>query len=743
MELLAPVGNQENFHAAIEAGADAVYVGAPDLNARNLARDLKLEEIGAMVRFCHEHGKKLYVAANSLILEREVPKAIETLANLEILRPDALIVQDLGIIRLVREYFPQLPLHASTLMHAHNADTVRLFASLGCSRVVLARELTLKEIATIAGQTEVQLEVFIHGAMCFSYSGLCLFSSYLGGKSGMRGRCVQPCRRRYRWQGKGGKTGRGKGGNYLFSMNDLSGLDAVPGLRHVGVTSLKIEGRLRSAHYVSHIVQAYRRVLDANDTSFESALVEAKALVHRAMGRTVASGYFFSPRPKEGITPYYSGNTGLHLGRINTIDQQGEGLYGTISLKEPVAVGDRLRLHFEVSGERYAFRLKEIHVEGRQVQYADDGILAQLLLPGDIDEPRPGRVEVYKIDVRNQGGDSGPVLNIDEVKRELVKNRRKSANRIRQIQVRIGYGNDKSDGKKVVTDFARRQPGKRTFQKKAGGHGIFPEWWLKTDSPELVLGKFPLVPDRLLLTLDKNLVAQAGRIRQYLGGQVKKVIWALPPVLAGGDLGRMRNRVASLIRSGFKSFQISHISQISLFDKERVHLFGDYTLNLMNDQAVRLIGSSGLEAVQIAIELDRDGLRDLIQGYRVSTEPPGSREHVHASGLRLGLTVFGAPPLFISRMTADHFLYDRVLVSPKEEPFTIRKKEWGTLTLPGRPFSLLPYLPELKDMGLGYVVIDLTGMSVDKKNLRELMGRLTGKTRVAKLPTFNYLGKLE
>jgi len=146
MELLAPAGTIETFHAAIEAGADAVYVGAPGFNARNLARDLRLEEIGAMIRFCRDRGKKLYVAANSLILERELPLVVETLAQLEFLMPDALIVQDLGLIRLIRRYFPQLRLHASTLMTAHNSPAVSALAGLGCERVVLARELTVRRL---------------------------------------------------------------------------------------------------------------------------------------------------------------------------------------------------------------------------------------------------------------------------------------------------------------------------------------------------------------------------------------------------------------------------------------------------------------------------------------------------------------------------------------------------------------------------------------------------------------------
>ena len=258
-ELLAPVGNIENFFAAIEAGADAVYVGAPGFNARNLARDLSLEEIGAMIEYCHTEERKLYIAANSLILEDELAPVIKNLALIQELEPDGLIVQDLGIINLVNHYFPRLRLRSSTLMTAHNSDSGRFLAGLGIENVVLSRELTLKEIAAISARCgDIQLEVFVHGAMCFSYSGLCLFSSYLGGKSGLRGKCVQPCRRAYTPLTKSKKgSGKKRSGGYIFSMNDLCGFEALPELRDAGVSSFKIEGRLRSAHYVKHIVQAH------------------------------------------------------------------------------------------------------------------------------------------------------------------------------------------------------------------------------------------------------------------------------------------------------------------------------------------------------------------------------------------------------------------------------------------------------------------------------------------------------
>ena len=208
MELLAPAGNFETFHAALDAGADAVYVGAPGLNARNLAKDLSLDQIGSMILTAHDRGRKVHVALNSLAREQDLPRLLETLAYFETVTPDALIIQDLGIVNLVMDHFPSLEIHGSTLMAIHNLAGVQALASLGFSRVVIAREYTVKEIERLIRQSPIEIEVFVHGAMCFSYSGLCMFSSYLGGKSGLRGKCVQPCRRKYSLRSTGKSGGK-------------------------------------------------------------------------------------------------------------------------------------------------------------------------------------------------------------------------------------------------------------------------------------------------------------------------------------------------------------------------------------------------------------------------------------------------------------------------------------------------------------------------------------------------------
>ncbi len=747
MELLAPAGNRENFLAAMEAGADAVYVGAPALNARNLARDLRLDEIVSMVQYCHEHGKKIYLAANSLVREQDLPQAIETLAMLEAMGTDGLIVQDLGVVRLIREYFPKIPLHASTLLSANNSLSLKGFKTMGFERVVLARELTLKEIQKLCEKSGVEIEVFVHGAMCFSYSGLCLFSSYLGGKSGLRGKCVQPCRRYYSWSSqKGGhssaskqknksgkghpRTGKGKG-QYVFSMNDLSALSAVPQLQQAGVASLKIEGRLRSAHYVSHIVRAYRLVMDASASAFPEALKEAERLTSRAMGRKTSSGYFFSPQPVDAITPYQSGNMGDHLGRLGSVKFfEGRG-YGKISLKEPLEKGDRIRLHAEPSGERLSFSLKELRVGNDSVNKAKRGSKAQLQLPEWEFFERSSRIEVYRVDVRKDAGLAKIRLpDKQSTMAELDRIFNETRSRVQEVLLEVASPLTEDEIPEVINPniYIGKKAKKQTRKIK-----LPLDTWLRVDQAKSLFSPLPFVPDRFLIPLNKANLTQTGQLKKFLGRRIRDLTWCLPPVLFEGELQRTQKQIQLLLRSGFRSFQLGHIAQFTFFQNEqRVYLSSDYTVSLLNSQAMTLVEEGGLESAQLSIECDKKILLELITRYR--------RYH---SDLQLGLTVYGAPALFTARLNPDHFQYNKTLKSPKNEEFVLVKKDNITATVPKRPFSLLPYLFELKSMGLDYAVIDLSHLGMGKKDMEELGERLKGTGKYSKLPTFNYLGELE
>ena len=261
MELLAPAGNLECALAAFDEGADAVYAGLKKFNARERTENFSADEMSKLIAYAHKHGRKVYVTFNTLVKENELDEAAAELARLETLRPDAVIMQDLGIVRLARKYFPALTLHGSTQMSLHNSAGLRVAAELGLSRVILERQTTLAELETMMrSDPSVEVEIFIHGALCCCISGTCLLSSWLGGWSGNRGKCKQPCRRRYR---------SAEGNGFFFSAQDLETLEILPRLLKTGVSAFKIEGRLRRSDYVSHVVAAYRMAMDAAERSEE------------------------------------------------------------------------------------------------------------------------------------------------------------------------------------------------------------------------------------------------------------------------------------------------------------------------------------------------------------------------------------------------------------------------------------------------------------------------------------------
>lgn len=708
-ELLAPAGSVNVFESAIEAGADAVYIGAPALNARALSKDFTLAEIAAMIQFAHKRDVKLYLAANSLLKENEIPQTLQTLAMLEALEPDALIIQDLGVYHLCKKYFPQLRLHASTLLGAHNSLAVRQFKNMGFERVVLARELTVKEINSIARTSNVELEVFIHGALCFSYSGLCLFSSYLGGKSGLRGRCVQPCRRLYRWDHKGEKPG------YFFSMNDLSGIELVHSLQKAGVSSFKIEGRLRSAHYVSSVVKAYRMVIDA-DEGDRSTIANAKELLDQAMGRKTSPGYFSTAQSKELISPYHSGNIGMYLGQAGKGTGKGKVL---LALKQPVQVGDRLRLHQEKTGERVAFTLRNVTKKGRKISRANPGDSVILEVPAVVKQGD----SLFKVDTRKAREAEKKKSGLDAAKFNptVKKLRQETKQKVSAVQKDLASGGVRT----------RKKPAAGRRRRK-GPSDAKPFLYIKIDDLQVLKSRLPFMPEQLLVELNRKTFNDFQHQKKTVKKFHHKMVWCLPPVIMEDEISFFSKAITQLIKNNFKTWQIGHVGQQLFFDgKERVKLLGDYTLNILNSQGLLALQGFKLQRAQAAIEIDRKSLGDILS----SASSANSR-------VDLGMTVYGTPPLFTARPMAKHFLYAQPFVSPKKESFVLRKSWNSTVALAENPFSLLSRLPELAEMGLKYAVIDLCHRKIIRKEIDEIGRELAGKRYRRKLSTFNYNGSL-
>ena len=311
-ELLSPAGDFETALAAFDAGADAVYCGLSGFSARAFAKNLSFDDLGNLVRFAHTGGRKVYVTFNTLVDEADVASAVDTLSRLEEIGPDALIVQDLGVARICRRHFPGLRLHASTQLVAHNLEGVMALKDLGFTRVVLARELSLAEIASISKRCGgLELECFVHGALCYSISGLCLFGAMEKGRSGNRGKCPYCCRMAY----------GGPANPYIFSMKDLRLGEDARKLVDAGVASLKIEGRMKSALYVAAVTKFYRQILQPASSARRVTLADLETI----FSRRTTELYLDGKGGDSPIDPESLGHLGAPIGTVKHVTKDREG----------------------------------------------------------------------------------------------------------------------------------------------------------------------------------------------------------------------------------------------------------------------------------------------------------------------------------------------------------------------------------------------------------------------------------
>lgn len=335
LELLAPAGSTDALKAALANGADAVYLGAAAFGARSTA-GFDESALRDALRLAHLHRKKIYVTVNILIKERELDDVRRTLSLLSSLGADAVLLQDLGLVKICREEFPELPIHASTQMALHSASGARLLQSLGAKRAVLARECDLNEIRK-AAQTGMEIEAFCHGALCVSCSGQCLFSSMIGGRSGNRGRCAQPCRLPYTYEGVTGAW---------LSPRDLCARDELQALADAGVYSFKIEGRLKRPEYVAVVTRAYRRALDG---ILEGRFAPADEKEKEGLTQIFSRGGFTLGYPGEKrdaaiIDPTRVTPIGVTIGKVKKVYQKGGALLADVPLTKPLHNGDGLEI---------------------------------------------------------------------------------------------------------------------------------------------------------------------------------------------------------------------------------------------------------------------------------------------------------------------------------------------------------------------------------------------------------------
>lgn len=394
VELLAPVGTKEALVAAVENGADAVYLAGKSFGARAYAQNFTDEELAQAVRFAHLRNVGVYVTVNTLVDDSEFADIVRYLQFLYEIGVDAVIVQDIGVIRIARQVVPNLPLHASTQMTTHNRDGVKILTELGFKRVVLARELSLDEIKNICSNTNTEIEIFVHGALCISYSGQCLMSSMIGGRSGNRGRCAQPCRLPYTLVDEfDNEVLANPGtGEYLLSPKDLNTIEIIPQFIEAGVKSFKIEGRMKRPEYVAVVVDVYRRAIDSflcSPKKYEVKAQDVKDLA-QIFNRDFTTAYLLGKQGHLMMSDRKPNNRGVRVGRVLKYDYQNKSV--TIKLDEPLAVNDILDFWVKVGG-RVSTTVTKLWVKGKETDYAP--ARTEVVLP--LSNPVGANDRVFKV----------------------------------------------------------------------------------------------------------------------------------------------------------------------------------------------------------------------------------------------------------------------------------------------------------------------------------------------------------
>ncbi|OOP72060.1 DUF3656 domain-containing U32 family peptidase [Clostridium beijerinckii] len=365
IELLAPAGSMESLIAAINNGADAIYLGGNKFSARAYASNFDNETMMKAVDYAHSYNVKVYVTINTILKQSELKEALKYAGYLYEIGVDAIIIQDLGLVKLIRDVYPDFELHASTQMTIHNAEGALYFREKGMQRIVLSRELTVDEIKYISKDLGIETEIFVHGALCVCYSGQCLMSSMIGGRSGNRGRCAQPCRMQYTLKGE--NFGERKA--YLLSPKDTCFIDDMDAIIKSGTSSLKVEGRMKKPEYVAGVTRNYRKAIDKVLVNTKFDLQRGRQELAQLFNREgFAKAYLYKNVGKDMMSYNYPKNTGVYIGQVSNS--------GEVKLEASVSLGDGIRFNDD------GFTLSKILNNNNEVKEAFKGETVKLFPTG-------------------------------------------------------------------------------------------------------------------------------------------------------------------------------------------------------------------------------------------------------------------------------------------------------------------------------------------------------------------------
>ena len=709
VELLAPAGSPEALDAAVGEGADAVYLGLKDFNARLRSANFTYAQFESALRSLRRMGKKIYVAVNTVFEQREADRMYQFLKYLAAAGPDALIVQDLGVVAMARAEFPSLKLHASTQMNIASARGANALSRHGVSRVVLARELNLAELRGLRAETNVELEVFVHGALCVSASGLCLFSSYLGGKSANRGMCTQACRRLYHREEEGG-TAPEEG--YYFSPGDLQLLEYLPDLAAAGINALKIEGRMKSAEYVGAVVSAYRLVLDAiaggDEEHIGRSIQRGREILRNDFART-KTPFYFNAVPESGpdwLNPAQDGGTGISLGAILKVKVTGDERRGLIAGGMVPATGDSIRLHRGDDSERVSHKLRFV------ASAPDDPGACWISIPEGFGP-----------------GDRVYLMQTKAMSRRYVSLTSKAS----------GGGRGPGREKAPFPEFSLPAGESGGRAKKGGG---FPEGlYVAVSRPDDLYMVQSARPAGVMLACTR---ANAARLladnKPPLPFKPGEIILVLDPWFPQAVAEPLAEDIRQLTGRGFRQFELNNPGHFSLFrglDAAGIRLIAGPWLYTFNSWALSLVTSWGPDGFVSPLENNRQNLERTL-GRDAGNRPHRGGGRNSALRSRFFIPVFAWPPLFHIRANLGPVYDFDSFADNRDEHFSLISGVEGSRVIPGKPFSIIDKIPFLKEAGFGRFIIDLSGPALKKADYRDLMRAVREGTPLPHASRFNW-----
>lgn len=573
LELLSPAGSMEAVKAAVQNGADAVYLGLGSFNARINARNFTAGEFSEAVRYCHIRGAKVYVTLNTLLSDRELSQAAECVAMASREGADAVIVQDLGMVRLIRQIAPKLPIHASTQMSIHNLDGARYAQSMGISRVVLARELTKQQIAYICRNCDIEVEVFVHGALCMSYSGQCYMSAMIGRRSGNRGLCAQPCRLEY---------GFGKrDAAHPLSLKDNCLVSHLEELEKIGVSCVKIEGRMKRPEYVAVATRIYAAAIKENRAPTEGELNQLESAFSR-----------------QGFTDgYYEGKTGPDMfGVREDGEKEPKELFAAARASYENSETPRVPVRYYAAiqkGEKAMLAVQDdlgntCKAEGPIPEIAVSRPLTETLLQKQLE--KSGGTPYYCTGVRAAigGGLSLPVSAINAMRRDALA-------KLTAQRGRITPG-----------DFLAYREGYKLVNSQEE-----PEMTVSVMHASQITSELVDLSPRVLYIPLSEAIQNEKKIRLVQSNPKITLAVSMPRVIGDHECAGIKKQLDAAYELGIREALCGNVGQFSLARSRGFAIRGDFGLNVYNSLALEQLRQSDLLSATVSFEMTLAQIRDL------------------------------------------------------------------------------------------------------------------------------------